>query len=47
MENYRGEKMMGRLTSLQPDGASTFVTIGQKLFFQKQMTQDHPLHEIL
>jgi hypothetical protein len=43
----RGEALRGRLSTLQPDGASTFVKIGQKLFFEKPMTSDHPLHKQL
>ena len=42
VKDPRGQAFRGRLSTLQPDGASTFVKIGHKLFFEKPMTSDHP-----
>mmetsp|Transcript_6667 Transcript_6667/g.14579 ORF Transcript_6667/g.14579 Transcript_6667/m.14579 type:complete len:1179 (+) Transcript_6667:780-4316(+) len=43
----RGEAVLGRLSTLQPDGASAFVKLGHKLFFSARMDSTHPLHKHL
>ena len=47
-ENHpQGQKTRGILSTLQPDGASTFVKIGHELFFRQEMKDTHPLYPIL
>ncbi|KAJ1447686.1 hypothetical protein M885DRAFT_591237, partial [Pelagophyceae sp. CCMP2097] len=43
----RGQAMRGRLTTMQADGAATFVKISQEVFFGKDMGASHPLHDVL
>ena len=43
----KGQKTRGILSTLQPDGASTFVKIGHELFFGQEMKGTHPLYPIL
>ncbi|KAJ1446232.1 hypothetical protein M885DRAFT_591908, partial [Pelagophyceae sp. CCMP2097] len=43
----RGQAMRGRLTTMQADGAATFVKISQEVFFGKDMDASHPLHDVL
>jgi len=43
----RGEATLGRLSTIQPDGAGAFVSLSQRLFFSDIMTDHHPLYRHL
>lgn len=42
-----GEAKQGRLTTIQPDGASAFVQVCHSIFFKDQMRNDFPLYRHL
>ena len=43
----RGEQTQGRLSTIQPDGASAFVRVCHSLFFSEELKNDHPLYRHL
>ena len=43
----RGETTLGRLSTVQSDGAGDFVLLGHGLFFREVMTDKHPLYNHL
>lgn len=47
VKHEKGQKLRGTLSTVQPDGATSFVKIGHCLFFSKKMKDDHPLFSIL
>lgn len=47
VKDPRGEAKQGRLTTIQPDGASAFVQVCHSIFFKNQMRNDHPLYRHL
>ncbi|KAH8068159.1 proteasome-activating ATPase [Aureococcus anophagefferens] len=47
VSDLRGQAMRGVLTTVQPDGAASFVKTCHAMFFCKKMTAAHPLHSHL
>eukprot|EP00957_Ditylum_brightwellii_P046161 3502405-Ditylum_brightwellii.AAC.1 len=45
--NPHSEKILGHLWTIQPDGASSFVALSNKMFFNSKIAAEHPLYKHL